>query len=68
MNSRSSKSRLWAFQPTEENKSLMSKAIHREMRMAKKHGLVLKERGIKTRLLNEAIRLTFASLAGKRAL
>ena len=58
--------RLWAFQPTEANKSLMSKAITRELAKAKKDGVKLKVRGLKTKLINEALRITYGHLSGKR--
>ena len=52
----------WTFEPDRDVRSLVSKAMNRIV--GRKGG----RRGLLTRLLNEAVRGHFASLAGKREL
>lgn len=56
----------WTIQPAEDVKSLMGKAITRFKREMKKRGKNVSDRGIRTLLVNEALRLQHANLRGKR--
>jgi len=53
-------SRTWTFEPDADVRSLMAKAINR------KAGRAGKKRGLRSRLINKAIRLQCAALVGKR--
>ncbi len=50
----------WTFEPDEITKSLMRKAMNRHA------GKDANKRGLRTKLLNEAVCKFYASLAGKR--
>ena len=56
----------WTIQPADDVKSLMGKAITRFKREMRKRGETVSDRGIRTLLLNEAVRLQHAKLKGKR--
>jgi hypothetical protein len=56
----------WTIRPDRDVRSLMSKAINQTLRLARQRGIKLEKRGLRTRLLNEAIRAQYASLRGKR--
>jgi len=60
------KQKLWAFRPTNENKSLISKALTRVVRQARKARQPINPNRLKSALINEAIRVTYGDLAGKR--
>lgn len=51
----------WTIEPDEDVKSLVSKEITRRAGKDKRN-----HRGVRTRILNDAIRSYLASLAGKR--
>lgn len=58
--------RTWTFQPDDSTKSLMKKAMSKALREAKKQGIKLATRGLRTKLLNEAFRAQNKNLIGKR--
>ena len=54
---------IWTFEPDRDVKSLMGKAIKRAGKKSKKSNPY---HGLKTRFINEAVRLHLAGLRGKR--
>ena len=56
----------WTIQPEADVASLMRKAINEAVREAGARGLKAGRRGLRTRLLNEAVRAHYERLRGKR--
>ena len=56
----------WTVRPEADVASLMKKAINRLVRRAMRQGVKLERRGLRSRLLNEALRAQLADLKGKR--
>lgn len=57
---KSKKRRTWTFEPADDVRSLMARAINSKV------GRGGQERGLRSRLINKAIRLQCVALAGKR--
>lgn len=54
------KRKTWTFEPDADVKSLMAKALNAEV------GRRGRKRGLRSRILNDAVRAALAHLAGKR--